>query len=205
MRNLGYWDFGHEEFGILVLWIWDIGILVLWIWDIGILALKNWDIWDTRTPSNTPLWVVIQFSEMCRSWDMTFLGHPPGLPVSQSRYPCLKTGSLGQPGDRNLQHWSVPIQKPEVSNPQNLSPGDSIRLFYTHSINHAQPIITSSDIQANCASFWGNRIGPVHLSIIWSVLTQSNRLTYLLASQPDISQTKRTMLWTLHYYYPDGT
>ena len=66
---LGYWDVAslklgyrdiHKEFGILAMrnlgyWSFENGIFVFLIWDIGILAVSNWDIWDTRTPSNTPL------------------------------------------------------------------------------------------------------------------------------------------------------
>ena len=36
---------------------------------------------------------------------MGFSGRPPGLPASGNRSPKPKTGSLGRPGDRSLQHW----------------------------------------------------------------------------------------------------
>ncbi len=40
MRNLGYWDIGHEELGIN----WDIIALKMGCWDIGPLNLGYWDI-----------------------------------------------------------------------------------------------------------------------------------------------------------------
>ncbi len=44
----------------------------------------------------------------CLGWDMAILGRPPGLPIPMGvSCPPLKPFSLGQPGNRNFQHFTA--------------------------------------------------------------------------------------------------